>query len=58
MALGADALWSLTVIAVVVGPPSLLVAVAVWLARRVGPTRSWRSAGVVGRPASRVARRP
>lgn len=42
--MGHDALWSLTVIAVVVGPPALLVTVAVWATRRVARLRTTRTA--------------
>ncbi len=55
MTLGDDALWSLSVIAVVVGPPALVVLGLVRVARRVAGRRAARPAEPLGRPASRPA---
>jgi hypothetical protein len=52
--MGHDALWSLTVIAVVVGPPALLVAIVVWVTRRIARLRTTRTGPAV--PAVGVAR--
>jgi hypothetical protein len=41
---GNDALWSLAVIAVVVGPPALVVTTTVWVVRRLTGRRPARGA--------------
>ena len=58
LTMGHDALWSLTVIAVVVGPPALLVATVVWVTRRVTRLRTTRAIGpspVAARPPAGAA---
>jgi hypothetical protein len=58
LTMGHDALWSLSVIAVVVGPPALLVAIAVWVTRRVARLRTTRATApspVAARPPASAA---